>query len=359
MTIFLKRLFLFLLPFITIYLVNYSLKKNDITKNGEYEKKMATIIAQNQNLKSIANYNDRLYVKHLVEIKKVPNVILLGSSMMMEISSEDWNEEILNLSLTTCMLTDMLGIIDLLEKNKKLPKKIVLGFLPTSFNKSVEQGNNYKSTSLMKNYKSFCKRLGVNTIVSSNHLNFFNHLNPVVLKDRINQLSNQSIELPSPTKTEANIYFDGSKDFSAVYDLKKTEEVIAVSNLSSNDLQWTKAATMDPKLVEMFEKAVEWLQAKDVSVSIFLLPINPIVWKNTVAKGLKEKYETPENYLKSFAQKQGIFVFGTFNPAGYTIADYFDDKHLKLPVIKGIIDKQMPLYKSHVTNQQSIDYQKN
>ena len=335
------------------------IRKKDVINNGTYEEKLAEIVINNKNAQFNHEYNDRLFAKHIIEQKELPDTLLLGASTMLEIGSEEWGNKIQNLSLVTCMVTDIMGVVDLLDKHNKLPKSIVLGLIPTSFNKNVELGNNFRSRDIMKNYTSFCKKISVQPVIPNGNLDLLKYFNPIYLKDNFYKVKNQTINLPEPVETNANIFPEGSKDFTALYNFKTPEEVVAVSNLSSNDLQWTKAATMDPKLVEMFEKTVEWLQARDVSVSIFLLPINPIVWKNTVAKGLKEKYETPENYLKSFAQKQGVFIFGTFNPTGYTIADYFDDKHLKLPAIKGIIDKQMPLYKSHVTNQQSIDYQKN
>jgi len=108
--------------------------------NGVFnsEKKLAYALSNHLGVIS-SNMDERLFVKSRIEIEKQnPNVILAGSSRIMQIGKHNLKDDCLNFAVSGASIEDDIAIIDL-ATNKFHPKKLIIGADPWLFNSNSGQ----------------------------------------------------------------------------------------------------------------------------------------------------------------------------------------------------------------------------
>jgi hypothetical protein len=106
-----------------------------------------------------------------------------------------------------------------------------------------------------------------------------------------------------------------------------TSEAIPTQQLNAN---WLKLAEPRCRLFESFVLAVA---RKNVEVDLLLIPPNPILFEKAEQECRRESKPLPylaaNNYLRSFARRNRIPVYGTLDPreAGVRPEDYVDFIH--------------------------------
>ena len=130
----LLKLSIIFIPFaIIIIAINYTVDPANIFSGDAYVDRIATILASRNNADNISNYNERLLQKHFLQKQKEknPDVIVMGSSRVMEISSSIYaNKKLLNIGVSHANINDLIALAGLLEELKIKPKEVVINVDP-------------------------------------------------------------------------------------------------------------------------------------------------------------------------------------------------------------------------------------
>jgi hypothetical protein len=139
-----KRIFIFLLYFIPIPLfiitINYFADPANIFSK-DYEKGIVEYLVKGNNVTNVVNYKERLLQKYFIEkIEKCPDVMVLGSSRIMQIRSEVINSgRLINNGVSISTLEDCLATYYMYEKRGCSVKKVIIGLEPYMLNEGHGQ----------------------------------------------------------------------------------------------------------------------------------------------------------------------------------------------------------------------------
>ena len=130
----LLKLSIIFIPFaIIIVTINYNVDPANIFSGDEYVDKIANIIASGNNADNILNCNERLLQKHFLQKQKEknPDVVIMGSSRIMEISSNVYsNKTLLNIGVSHANINDLIALAGLMNELKIKPKEVVINVDP-------------------------------------------------------------------------------------------------------------------------------------------------------------------------------------------------------------------------------------
>lgn len=134
---------------------------------------------------------------------------------------------------------------------------------------------------------------------------------------------------------------DGSLIYSKKKILQNENDVIREAGEHLTDSKALSAYTghIDQEYRRTFEKLIEYLLARGITVDILLIPRAPALWDKLVT----EKYmffPELEEYLRKIAEKYSLRVTGSYNPhkVGIVNADFYDARHVRRECISKYFD---------------------
>jgi hypothetical protein len=109
--------------------------------HSSYEKKMAYIILNRTHVTNINNYDERIFQREIIiKIDCPPEIIVIGSSRTMLINSEYFpDKNFFNNSVSGASIEDLIAIFQIYKEHDCLPKKIIFGIDPWTFNDNNSQ----------------------------------------------------------------------------------------------------------------------------------------------------------------------------------------------------------------------------
>jgi len=124
---------------------------------SDYEKVIATILLNGKNVTNISNYDERRLQKELIEnLKKTPDIVILGSSRTMLINDEYFTEKfLLNNSVSGASIEDLISIYQIYKSKGMIPGKVIIGIDPWLFN---ENNNQSRWKTLEKEFNTFFEK---------------------------------------------------------------------------------------------------------------------------------------------------------------------------------------------------------
>lgn len=348
MKYFLIRIISYCLPlFIVLVSVNYFGDAAHIF-NANYEMKMVDIICQGKNVTNISNYDERSFQRLLInKLKTCPEVIIVGSSTTMLINSDSFNKKIFfNNSVSGASIEDIVGIYQLYVSRSFIPRKIVIGIDPWTFN---EQNKLTRWKTLKSEYQRFIRRNGFKPTYSIKNFNtnYYELISPSYfqssLKNLIYNINNiNSIGITANKLNAGNtVLNDGSLVYGKVYREAPSDQIMEkVNNYIQGDIySIEKFDRLSPRIMEVFNKFIEELVSLNIEVVFFLPPYHPKVFEK-IRSGYPSVIDS-ENFIRKLASGKNIKVLGSFNPiiAGVGNSDFYDGMHCNESGIAKIFDQ--------------------
>lgn len=295
--------------------------------DGNYEKRVANIIFSGKYVTNVDNYDERLLQVELINrLPAAPQVAIIGSSRTMLINSSYFpGQTVFNTSVSGASVQDLVAIYQCYKMQGRLPKKLIIGVDPWTFNANNNQ-NRWKSIS---GYYNRFMGSGDTLMVKTNWDKYQQLISPSYFQSSMMHLHKPNEE-PVPTTKTANHYNTKLTDGSLVYGVDyrdATEKQIdaKIKKYMSGKLYGIEGFTsLSADAQKAFEKMISDAKAQGIEIEFCLVPYHPKVYSF-----IKEKYKTAlasETYVRQFAAANNIIVHGSYNPNALRLnASYFYD----------------------------------
>lgn len=336
---FIKKIVLLLPILIILILTNYFVDPGNIFyKHGFYERGVAAIISSGKNVENLANYDERLLQKFYIDkLKKEKELVILGSSRAMQISSDIVSEKnMFNSSVSGASLEDLIAIYGIYREQNVLPKKIILGLDPWMMNR----GNNQTRWKSLEDYYLYIlNEVGIldkkKDLIQEKYLEL---VSLSYFQNAIDELKKgESVDYTATdlkySKTNVKLA-DGSLTYNEEFRKRSVEEVrkIAVSYASSKPIYNLGGfSKIDEQYKREFEEFINLIQKDGVEVEFYFSPYHPFVYKTLMDSSDYRIVNEVEKYFTKFAIDKKINIRGSYNPEKVNCSeeDFYDGMHIK------------------------------
>lgn len=344
----LLKLSIIFVPFaIIIVAINYYVDPANIFSGDAYVDKIATILASGNNADNISNYNERLLQKHFLQKQKEknPDVVVMGSSRIMEISSNVYaDKKLFNIGVSHANINDLIALAGLMDELKIKPKSVVINvdpFLICKGDKGADEWTTLKEYH-QKFSTTYCKNITYNAAVEEEDnqlkkyytlLTFDYFKNSIEFLYKGNTKNVENVGKNTPKKYGR--YVDGSVAYSDKYQHPDTTIIanvakgmgkLVVPEIDNNKLNYLKCL-------------FEYFKANGTTITLVMLPFHSNYYEEANAKQ-KNIFNTYETFYNSLAQQNNIKIIGSFNAKkeGLNNADFYDTYHCNGNAIKRIFE---------------------
>jgi peptidoglycan/LPS O-acetylase OafA/YrhL len=314
----------------TIFLALFGFLSSKV--DFDQESKIARELSESKAV-YVTDMNERKFVKSRIQIEHMaPDAIVIGSSRVMQINSENAQANILNLAVSGSSLEDDLAIWEMASKRFH-PEVVFVGVDPWLFNSKSGQ-NRWEF--LREEYLSAIYKLDHNLISSKSLDHEDNNPESLVASfyKRINfvhfKASDDTPELIDKIRR------DGSRVYNISYankSLKEVEhDVLSFASYAMTPFEYS----MENKI--LFERFILSLRDSH-KVILVLSPYHPKLF--SYLETHSPHFLRIENDVREFATENNIQVVGSYNPmvAGCTRDEFYDGMHPKPNCIYRILGK--------------------
>jgi len=296
------------------------------SSNYGIEAKIAKALSNNNAVYS-SNMDERKFIKYRIQYENLsPDVIVLGSSRIMQIGEHNYAGKVINLGVSGSSIEDDIAIADLATKKFK-PSTIVIALDPWLFNAKSGQdrwmslNDEYFSALSVLQNKPISPLINIqkNEIKESLLVRFGAKL--------YDSLNNQKFDVSNDIpENRDKIRRDGSRVYNTTYTSKTQKEI----DNGLDDLLNYAMATYDysKKSEAIFESFVNHY-SRIYKVVLILSPYHPKLYERM--KNERPIYLEIEAQFKDLARKHGIQIIGSYDPnkVGCSSADFYDGMHPK------------------------------
>lgn len=325
------KLSLIIVPFgVIILLTNCIVDPANLLSTGKLENEIATILAHGKNVDNISNYDERLLQEEYIKQVKPFEIVILGSSRIMEITSPFYqNIRIANLGVSHANIFDLVAITGVLDSLGKLPKTVFINV----DNGLLEEGGTIEWQSLGDFVTFFdYKYLGLNIHVNTDLLiwkKYYTLITFDYFKESLsfiwNSKSKKIVDCGTNLPQNNGRLADGSVFYNEKYRNPNLELIKngAISTAKTKHINW-----IDAQKLLLLEKLVKFYQSKNMRIILLKIPYHPDYFQmaNSEQGNILLKYET---FFDEFAQKNNISIYGSLNPnnVGIPSKDFYDLYH--------------------------------
>ena len=323
---------IFVISFVSLVgLFFLGLASKKVAENSHYL--LAKTLSENDFV-NFQNMDERKFLKgRLMYPLNQVDYLFIGSSRIMQVSSETIGKPILNLSVSGASIEDLI-IFSLEGVTKVGAKNIFLGVDPWLLNINDDQ-NRYKSINDI--YKHWIERI-IYKKPPENYVNskIINDIpsHSLLLKLR-NKLHKTTRLIPKDGK--AGLYDKKAYDGFHIY--KKSDENKKRDNIKGYPDELNYAMNnfdYDLKSEENLQLLIDYLKNLDVAVTLVLLPYDPDAYQ--LIKLNKPIIIDIENKFRKISQQHNIKIIGSYdgNVIGCKRDEFYDNIHPKEICIRKI-----------------------
>jgi hypothetical protein len=300
---------------------------NPLLKIGVTEFDLAKILVTQKVIYSDNNIDERKFIKYRIESENSnPEILIFGSSRMMQIGEKTLNKKSLNLSVSNAIIKDFIAIIGK-SIDKFKTQKILIGIDPWTLyynypNSWQSISNEYYQSLLKFNSQEYV----ISKITKGEDLN---NIKPNELSLKIYELfkkiNSRQIEDVSdkPSKYKDKIRRDGSRvvnilylskyqlnnehDIKNDYDFKRWLPDTASTNCNNSSTDKIE-----------FENFLDYLK-QDHQIILVLPPYHPTHYNQALktqakCRGSNSKLLESEIEIRELAKRKKIRIIGSFDP---------------------------------------------
>ena len=286
--------------------------------------------------------------EQLKRMTKTPDVILLGASHWQEAHKELLKGyDMFNAHIHRDYWEDPLGMVELLVRHKRLPKKLIISVRENQFT-PVADRKDYLWEPGIPAYRAFANRIGIK---AENFISTLPYdrgralISMPMLFENVTRWHNAS-ERPHATdkkhfKTLDVLLPDGSIVWADKHMKLFTQERTVRESLAFAEAQKNKPAKVDPQGVYAFEKMLDFLKKEGVEVFLVHPPFNPTYYEEVKGTPYAAGLKKIEELTQRIAKDHGLKVFGSFSPYKYgcTTEMYIDAEHSNEKCLQKIFDE--------------------
>ena len=332
--------------------INYFIDPENFFQSYKFEKGIAEYSLQHKYVTDIYNYSERKYLKYFITgLKTCPTTAIIGASRELTLDSTFFTGDygsLLNFSMKGATLEDEMAIYGIMESYGFQPKEIILGIEPYFFNSGYNR-NTYGP--IREYYYAVCNQIGMPA--SKKHERFFKYGHYMQLfsleyfqksilfwvgtGNNHNYVATSNMFNKNETKCPngALVYSESERNISQA-ETDALAEKVAYDNTFYIAENYKALST---EMMLRFEKFVEFLQKKGIKIDIVLAPFHPIVYKAIKKMPKYKMVIAADQYVIAFANRKGITLFGSLDPAVYGIDNtgFYDEEHLKKWALQKIL----------------------
>ncbi len=328
-----KRLLFKLTWFVPLLLlvagVNYAVDPANLFHPAVMERQVAGWLSNGQNVEGLSDYDERKLQLYWLEGLKAPRpTAVLGSSRAMGLSGED----LYNHSVSGATLPDYLALGQLYRDRGWTPKKLLVVADPWLFNR-MNRETRWKS--LYPQYTKARQELGLAAPAGSGvRLDLaLELLSPSYFQASLEKLFRpHSQGMVRPTAAWEGEQAIKHADGSLLYGKSAREESVesvrarAIKQITTPPVYGLERyEELDPEKQREFEAWLSSWKAAGTEVELVLAPYHPEAWRRITSSPRFARVLEAETWLRSL----GYPVRGSYNPQGWTEADFYDFQHPK------------------------------
>jgi hypothetical protein len=307
--------------------------------------------------KNFANYDPNIDLRALRKAQiqhmtSAPDVIFFGGSRWQEARSSlvPGGHTVFNAYVSNDQVEDMLALTYILDRAGRLPKTLVFSLRFVSL-QPVAERDTYDWKVWGPEYAAMSEWLGVSPVSYYDRMpiqQWAGTFNLPALYGRVQQLNHAK---STPTTTTADqtrdldiIAADGSLHWSrnseAKFTRKFVDKAVEAEILRSGNTQ----PAIDPSLVNLMGKLIDWLKAKGVRVMVIQTPYHPVYWQKIQAYPFAKTLHGLEAVAVDLAAKHGSIAGGHYDPKDYPHCvpeNFVDHIHPRPPCLADMF-RQLP-----------------
>lgn len=297
--------------------------------------------------------------EQLKRMTKTPDVILLGASHWQEAHKDLLpGYDMFNAHIHRDYWEDPLGMVELLVRNNRLPRKLIISVRDNQFT-PVGARKDFLWEPGIPAYRDFARRIGIEAENFIGTLPYERGRALMSLPMLFTNLTrwHNAEERPQATgrkkfKTLDVLLPDGSITWADKHMDLFTADRTQKESLAFAAARENKPPQVDPKGVEAFEKMLDYLKQQGVQVTLVHPPFNPTYYDALKGSSYAEGLKKIEELTRRIAADHGLKIFGSFNPhdIGCTSAMYIDAEHSNENCLRKIFDQYVVLDKTRETN---------
>jgi hypothetical protein len=295
------------------------------------------------------NLNIRaLREEQLKRMTKTPDVILLGASHWQEAHKDlVKGQDFFNAHIHRDYWEDPLGMVELLVRNNRLPKKLIISIRDNQF-KPVSARKDFLWEPGIPAYRAMADRLGLEKESYLDTLPYNRGRALISLPMLFDNMTRwiKASERPGASESKHFVSLDALlPDGSIVWSDKHMQIFTKERTLAESDAFATKRQNdppqVDPKGVEAFDALLSFLKAQGVSVYLVNPPFNPAFYDKMQGTPYAEGLQRIEALTQKFAMDHHLPLFGSFNPhkLGCTSDMFIDAEHSNALCLQKIFDQ--------------------
>ncbi len=283
------------------------------------------------------------------EIDPVPEVITLGSSRILQLTSDIvGTDSYFNCAMTGGDAADVLGTFYLFDEDDRLPETIVIGFDPWLL-RDDEGNGGWDRRSDKELYTEFLNaKLGYNIVYEKedDSAAYEALFSPNYFQDNITYTLRDSANIEKPIPVVGDLYSQATEvkraDGTLLYDATFRERSqIDINNdalyQTENLLHMQDYPELGTLMPEVMDEFFAYAQTRNVNIIIVLAPFHPITYDFVESTAQTDPlryggFLATEPKIRELAEKYNIPVYGSYNPhliEGITEEDFFDGLHCK------------------------------
>jgi hypothetical protein len=302
------------------------------------------------------NLNIRaLREEQLKRMTKTPEVIILGASHWQEAHKDLLRgQDFFNAHIHRDYWEDPLGMVELLVRYNRLPKKLIISIRDNQF-KPVEKRTDFLWEPGIPAYRVMSDKLGLQTESYVKTLPYDRmraKLSLPMLFENFTRWQNAN-EHPGPSEkahfeTLDTLLPDGSILWSNHKMQLFTQERTLAESLAFVEKKKNDPPIIEPQGLLAFNTLLTFLKDKGVSVYLVNPPFNPMFYDRVQGTPYGDGLVKFEALVKKIATEHNLPLFGSFNPhtLGCTAEMYIDAEHSNPQCLQKIFDQFIAIEKA-------------
>jgi hypothetical protein len=350
---FIGQLMLFLLPLTIIPIFNYQIDSKYLLSHFEELDQVAKTLLSGKKVSippNFANFNQRYLQKIMIKkMKRVPEIILLGTSTTMELKASYLGlppKLFSNHSMPVGGLKDYIGLLGCYKKRGVLPKKIIISLSPSLFDDSFQIRVFTKRWETLSNEYYYMRGL-----IEDDQPKFsFNLKAKFIIKYLENLLSlkyalsnfktvKKGVDKNGADRVEEDILLDIDTDGSFSNLLAKNADTYTLDKVQKRVKKFKKKRPVFCNNA-LFLSLVDYLLINGSQVIFYLSPYHPLLYADiTTLANHRGFHNKVRNLVDDVARSRNIPVYGSYDPQSFDFQtrDFFDATHIHDFAIKKIL----------------------
>lgn len=274
--------------------------------------------------------------EHLARMKETPDVMVLGASHWQEAHS--WllpTSSFYNAHVHRDYYEDMLGMVELLVRHDRLPKRLVIAIRDKLFT-PIEARKDFLWLPGIPYYRAMAERLGIeaHSTWATLPVQRWRQLASLpMLYDNVTRYANATVTPQATSESrfeDLDVLLPGgsiiwSSEHKRLFSAARARRVaLEFAEASIND-----PPQIDPKGVAAITALFDFLKAKGVEVILAHPPFNPVFYDRAMQGPYATGLHRIEQLTREFAERYDWRIIGSFDArvVGCTPAMYIDAEH--------------------------------